>query len=615
MSSSSLIDSSHAQLQTVETVAAMFWRVAVQRAPNVAMRWKHLGIWNDIRWSEYADAARAVGCALLACGVQRGDRVAVMSDTRPEWCYVEFGALGSGVSTVGVHSTACAAELAGVVNDSGARLLFVQDQEQLDKALTVLDQMAGIEKILCFDVTGLHAFSHPRVLAFERFCESGVHFHAQNPARWETEVHAARADDIATVAYTSGREGLPKGIMLTHRNLRFQMQTMERICPGKDNDDQLSVLSMSHISERYFSAYRPLEHGAVVHMGSGLSTMLGNLREISPHVLSAVPKVWEKLRATVNMSIADGTPLERWSLRKAMSVGYRVVACRLAGQPVPAGLRAAHFLARALVLNRVLSNVGLRRARLLLSSASPISTDTKRWLQALNLNIVEVYGQTESSGCVSSHHGIRQKVGTVGKAVQGTQVKLAANGEILVHGPHVFGGYMNQPERTAKVLVDGWLHTGDLGSMDSDGNLTLTDRLGDVIHTSTGSEVMPSGIEAQLCTSPLIADAIVIGHGRPFLSCLVLVDHESVAKRAREMKLTFTSFANLTRLKEVRNLVQQEIERVNRDVAGAQTIQRFELIDSEISVLDPDRTPMLQLRRRAVIEKYRSVVEAIYAGA
>ena len=597
------------------TLGALFWQVAARRSANVAMRWKNLGIWNDIRWSDYADAARAVGCALLADGYQRGDRVAVVSDTRPEWCYVEFGAMGAGVSTVGVHATDSAAQLAYVVNDSGARLLFVQDQEQLDKALSVLDQMAGVEKIVYFDGAGLHAFSHPKVIAFEQFCESGRQFHAQNPARWETEVHAARADDIATVAYTSGSAGSPKGVMLSHRNLLFQMQAMQRLCPGMEGDDQLGFLSMSHIGERYFSAYRPLDNGAVVHMGKGLATLMENLREISPHVVMAVPRVWEKLYATVSMSIGDGTPLERWAYRKALALGYRVVACRLGGEPVPVGLRAAYFLARTFVLNRVLSMIGLRRARLLASGAAPISPDIVRWFLALNLDMVEAYGQTESTGHASSYLAGEQKTGTVGKAVPGTQVKLAADGEILVQGPHVFAGYLNQPESTAKVLVDGWLRTGDVGSMDGDGTLTITARLDDIIRTSSGSRVTPSGIEARLKTSPLIADAIVIGHGRPFLSCLVLVDFESVAKRAREMKLVFTSFANLTRSAEVRGLVQQEIDRVNRDFTGTEAIQRFELIDTEISVLDPEMTPTLQLRRRVVTKRYRAVVDALYAKA
>ena len=599
----------------VGTLSARFWEVANKRGKTVALRWKNLGIWNDIPWSDYADAVRATGCALLAAGCRRGDRVAILSATRPEWCFVEFGAQGVGVHSVGIHATDSAAQLAWMVNECAVRILFVQDQEQLEKALSVLDQMPGIEKMVYFDASGLHAFAHPKVLAFDAFRNSGRVFHDANPARWETEVQLARPDDVATIAYTPGTTGQPKGVMLSHRNLLFQVEAMQRLCPSPEGDDQLSFLSMSHIVERCFSVYRPLEHGAVVHMGKGLPTLIDNLREIAPHVMMAVPRVWEKLHASVTIAIADSTPLARWAYGRALQLGYRVVALRQAGQPLPMGLKTAYFFARIFVLNRVLSLIGLRRARMLASGAAPISPDIVRWFMALNLPMVETYGQTECTGNASSHAAGRARPGTVGEAIAGTRIKLAADGEILVQGPHVFLGYLNQPARTSQMVVNGWLRTGDIGRLDEDGQLTITDRLNGVVVTSSGKRVAPSAIEAQLKSSPYIADAIVIGHGRPYLSCLVIIDHENVAKRAREMKLAFTNFSSLARAAEVRGLVQLEIDRVNGDFAKAENIRRFELIDAEIGLLAPELTATLQLRRGLVTEKYRAMVEALYADA
>ena len=600
---------------TDKTLPAWFWEVASRRTSSVALRWKHLGIWNDILWSDYADAARATGCALLAAGCQRGDRVAILSGTRPEWCYVEFGALGCGACSVGVHDTCSAAELAYVLNDCAARWLFVQDQDQLEKALSVLGDTPGLERIIYFDASGLHAFSHAKVMAFDAFLDAGRQFHAQHPAQWEAQVFAARAQDVATVAYTSGSAGRPNGVMLSHRNLLFQMEAMQALCPGMEGDAQLSFLSMSHIVERYFSAYRSLDHGAVVHMGKGLPTLVQNLREISPHVLMAVPRVWEKLYATVTMAVTDSTPLARWAYRKALDLGYRVVDCHLGGRPVPAGLGLQYFLARTLVLKRVLAMIGMGRARVLVSGAAPISPDLLRWFLALNLPMVQAYGQTECAGHASSAPPGAQKAGTVGKALAGTQIKLSAKGEILVHGPHVFAGYLNQPERSARTLVDGWLHTGDMGQLDSDGTLTITDRLKDIIVMPDGNHVTPGGIELRLKVSPYIADAIVVGHGRPYLACLVMIDHESVAKRAREMDLAFTCFASWTRAPLVRSLVQGEIDQVNRNLEPGEKIHRFDVIDTDISVMDPEMTPTLQLRRAVVAEKYRALVDALYADA
>ena len=603
------------QPDTDKTLPAWFWEVASRRGPAVALRWKHLGIWNDILWSNYADAARATGCALLAAGCQRGDRVAILSGTRPEWCYAEFGAQGAGACSVGVHDTCSAAELAYVLNDCAARWLFVQNQDQLEKALSVLEDTPGLEKIVYFDASGLHAFSHAKVMAFDTFHATGSQFHARHPAQWETQVLAVRAQDVATVAYTSGSAGRPKGVMLTHRNLLFQMQAMQALCPGMKGDDQLSFLSMSNIVERYFSVYRSLDHGAVVHLGKGLPTLVQNLREISPHVLMAVPRVWEKLYATVTMAVADSTPLARWAYRKALDLGRRVVDHRLAGQAIAPGLGLLYLLARFLVLRRVLAMIGMGRARLLISGAAPIAPDLLHWFLALNLPMVQAYGQTECAGHASSAAPGAQKAGSVGKAFAGTQVKLSAGGEVLVRGPHVFAGYLNQPERSARTLVDGWLHTGDLGQLDSDGYLTITERMKDIIAMSDGSKVMPCGIELRLKVSPYIADAIVIGTGRPYLSCLVMIDHESVAKRAREMDLAFTSFSSLTRSPEVRRLVQAEIDKANRDLAAGEKIHRFDLIDTEIGVMDPEMTPTLQLRRTVVAHKYRALVDALYLNA
>ena len=597
------------------TLPVWFWEVANRRGAAVAMRWKHLGIWNDISWQAYAAAARALGCALLACGGQRGDRVAVLSDGRPEWCQIEFGAMGVGVLSVGLFATDDAARLVQSINDCAARWLFVQDQDQLDKLLPVLDELPGVEKIVYFDGAGLHALVHPLVMGFEAFLETGRQFHGQHPQRWEAELKAARPEDAATIAYTSGSAAPAKAVLLSHHNLMFQLQAMEQACPGQEADDQLSFLSMAHITERCFSVYRALGHGAVVHMGHGLSTLMGNLREVSPHVVLAVPRVWEKLYATVTLGIAQGTATERLAYRKALALGYRVVDCRMAGRPVPGALALQYRLARWLVLNRVLLMAGLRRARSLVSVAAPIAPELVRWFHALGLPMVEAYGLTECTGFATISRAGDEKAGTMGRATPGTEVKVAENGEILVRGPHVFVAYLNQPALTASVLRDGWLLTGDLGRLDMDGRLTVTDRLQEAIVTAGGDQVNPSELEASLKISPYIADAIVIGHGQAHLACLLMIDHDAVAKYASDKNLVFTSFASLSRAPEIHQLMQQEIDRVNRSLAPRLHLRSFALADTETTVYDPEMTPTLQLRRRMVLQKYAVLVRSLHADA
>ena len=595
------------------TLPVQFWELANRRGDAVAMRSKHLGIWNDISWRTYADQARAVGCALLASGGRRGDRAALLSDGCPQWCQVEFGALGVGVLSVGLFATDSATQVARAVNDSAARWLFVQDQEQLEKALSALDAMPGIEKIVYFDGTGLHALTHAQVTGFDTFLELGRQFHGLHPARWDAELRLARPDDAATITFTSGTTGPAKGVLLSHANLAFQVQAMEQACPGLAGDEQLSFLSMAHIVERCFSVYRALAHGAVVHIGKGLPTLIENLREVSPHVLLAVPRVWEKLYASVTLAIAQGTATERLAYRAALALGYRVVDCHMAGQPVPGALALQYRLARWLVLNRVLTMTGLRRARVLVSVAARISPELVRWFQALGLPMVQTYGLTECAGMATIGRAGDVQPGSMGRALPGTEVKLADDGEILLRGPHVFVRYLDASAGDAGTLHDGWLHTADLGRLASDGRLSVTDRRQDTIMTTGGEPVSASETEARLKVSPYIADAIVVGHGRPHLACLLMIDHDAVAAYASEHKLVFTSFASLTRSPEVVQLVQRAVDHVNHDLAGGLRVQRFALIDTEITLHDAGMTPTLQLRRWVVLQKYAALVESLYA--
>lgn len=595
-----------------DTLPALFCRVAASRKTTVALRWKHLGIWNDVTWTEYAASARALGLGLLAMGGQRGDRVVVLSDVRPEWCHIEFGAMGVGIQTVGLYNTDSAGHLARVVNDSVARWLFVQDQEQLDKALSVLDEMPSLEKIFFFDGSGLHAFAHARVSDFQTVVETGRAFHDSHPDRWDIEVAIARPVDVATVVYTAGSTGVPKGVMLSHGNLMFQVKALGNHCAPVAGDDQLCFLSMSSILERYFSLYRALDQDIVVHLGQGLPTLLDNLREISPHVVVAVPRVWEKLFATVSMAIADGTPMERWAYRQALELGNRVATDRRAGIPLPLGLSLMYALARKLVLNRVRAMIGLRRARLLVSTAAPIAPALVHWFEALGLTMAEAYGQTECTGVATVTLPGTRPLGSVGKALPGTEVRLAPDNEIQVRGPHVFMGYLGQTEVHVHRVSDGWLHTGDCGRMDADGTLYVTDRMDDAIVTRTGVQASSADIESRLKLSPYIADAIVVGHQQSQLACLLLIEHAAVARYAREKNLVLTGFTNLTRAVEVRALIQQDIDRVNREIGPHISLGRFALLEAEITVHDAQMTPTLQLRRRMVLEGNRSQVEGLF---
>lgn len=595
------------------TLPALFWEVACRRTTAVALRWKHLGIWNDITWSDYADAARAVGLGLLAAGARRGDRVLVLSDVRPEWCHVEFGALGVGVQSVGLFHTDSAEHLARVARDSAARWLFVQDQEQLDKALAVLADMPAIEKIVHFDGSGLHALVHPLVQGFEDFLETGRAHHTQHPALWEAEVRRAAPADVATIVTTAGRTGTPKCVQLTHANLMFQLQALGSLCPAQPGDDQLGFLSPGYVVERYFSMYRALTEDIVVHLGKGLPTLLDNLREVTPQVVMAVPRVWEKLYATVTLAIAEGTPLQRRAYQWAIGLGGQLRDCRAAGQTPPSGLAMRHAWADRLVLRRVRALIGLGRARQLVCCAAPISPELVQWFEALGLQMVEAYGQAECSGVATLAPAGKGQAGTVGPALPGTAVRVAPEGQILVQGPHVFAGYLGPVGDDGLRVIDGWLHTGDRGELDAQGQLRVADRMQASIPLAGAGPVSPAGIESRLKLSPYIADALVVGQAGQ-LGCLLLIEPETVQRHVAQQQLVITGFANLARADAVRALIQQEVDRVNRELGAATRLARFALIDTDISVHDPEMTPTLQLRRRMVLDRHRALVEGLFAG-
>ena len=597
------------------SLPAWFWDVAAARGPRTAMRWKRLGIWQDISWADYAENVRAVGCALLEFGVVRGDRVAVLSDGRPDWAYVDFGTQGVGGTAVGIYATDAPRQVAWLLNDSAAAIIFVENHEQLDKMLAVEQDVPQLRYIVIFDPRGLHGFSHPKLMTFADFLTRGQAFHQRQPARWDDELERNQPDDIALIIYTSGTSGPPKGAMLSHHNIMFQMGAMELLCPGMADDEQLSFLPLSHIVERYFTIYRPLDHGAVVNIGEGLGGLSENLREVAPHVMMAVPRLWEKLYAAVTMAIAEATALGQLGYRAALNIGTRVADLRLAGQPTPWALRFSYSLARLLVLNRVRAMIGLDRTRLLISGAAPISPDLIRWYVALGLDMVEAYGQTECTGHATSYGKGKGRIGTVGTAITGSELRLGADGEILLKGPHIFQGYVNQPELTAATLRDGWLHTGDVGVLAADGYLTVTDRLKDIIVTSGGKNVTPSEIETQLKFSPYIADAVVIGDQRKFLSCLVMIDHDAVVKYAQAADIPFTNFASLTRTREITALIQGEVDRVNRTFARVEHIRRFALIDVQLTAEDEELTATLKLKRRAVALRFKILVDAMYQEA
>jgi long-chain acyl-CoA synthetase len=595
-----------------DTLPRLFRHVVRERGDRVAMREKQLGIWRGISWREYGERAKRVGLGLVALGLRPRDVVAIISDNRPEWLYTDLGVMSVAAIPNGIYTTDSARQVEYIVNDSGARFFFAENEEQLDKILAVRDRCPQLVKIFVYEMEGLHAFQDEQVMPFDALLELGARHEREHPDAFERLVEIPQPDDLAILVYTSGTTGPPKGAMLSHRNILFQLAYADFITPLREGDQQLSFLPLCHIAERTFTVFNPLYTGSTVNFAESIDTVPDNIREVAPALFFAVPRIWEKFYSGVALRMREATWLGRVAYERALGIGLRVAERRLAGRPVPWGLRLAFRVADFLVLDNVKRSIGLHRARGAATGAAPIAPELIRWYLALGINMLEVYGQTENTGLATAMPPDHMKLGTVGVARPGTDVRLSPEGEILLRGPHVFLGYYRRPEKTAETVVDGWLHTGDVGTIDAEGFVRITDRMKDIIITAGGKNVTPSEIENQLKFSPFISDAVVIGDRRKFLSCLVMIDHETVAQFAQERNVPFSNFASLCRAPEVQELIGGEIERVNRQLARVETVKKFRLIEQLLTPEDEELTPTMKLKRTFVNVKYKDLIDSMY---
>ncbi len=583
-------------------------RVAAWR-DGVSMRVKQRGLWRPVTWREYGERARAAGLALEALGVARGETVSMLSENRPEWLFFDMGAQAMGFVANGIYATSSPEQVAYILDDSGTRVLVVENDEQLDKALLVRERCAQLLKIVLLERTGLRRFADEQVLDWRDFLALGER---QAGDAFDAGVAATRPDDVAILVYTSGTTGRPKAAMITNRNLMFQIANAGATAPMQRGDVTLSFLPLCHIAERVFGVYSRLNFGNVVHFPEHPETMFADICEVQPTAIFAPPRIWEKMYSSITLAMKDATALARWAYERALARGMAAAARRAAGRPVSWWRRWLLALDRAAVLANVKKRLGLARMKYAVTGAAPIAPDLVRWFVALGIDLREAYGATETSGlCTTTPIG-EIRFGTVGIAPPPTEIRIAEQGEILVRGPGVFAGYRNKPAETKAAIADGWLRTGDVGAIGADGHLRITDRLKDILITAGGKNVTPSLIENQLKFSPFIADAVVIGDRRPYLACLVMLDHDVVAKFAQDRGVPFSNFASLCRAPEVVKLIGDEIERVNRGLARVEQIKRFRLIETKLMPEDEELTPTMKLKRKLMNEKYRDLIAAMY---
>lgn len=595
-----------------DSLPGLLFDWAKKRPQAVALREKNLGVWREISWAEYRDRTAAAARALVEAGVGPGDHVAILSENRPEWLYADLAAQAIGARSVGIYQTNPPADVAYILQHSRCKILFCEDQEQVDKAVEVAAETPAVTKVVVFDPRGTKSYSDPRLEAWDQFAERG---RARLEEGWfEERLRNIDPRAAAMVVYTSGTTGQPKGAMLSASNVIAVGRSIVKRHRAEVGDNTLSYLPLCHVAEKIFTLFQPLLCGSVVHFGESIETVREDLREVSPTIFLGVPRIWEKMYAGVTLRMKDSSRLKRVLFNYFTKKGRGISARRRKGTMSLAD-KLLWKLGDIFVYRPLQERLGLRRCRLAVSGAAPIAPELLEWFWSVGVPIHEGYGQTESGGVTHTNPLGDPRLGTVGQLLPVLEEKLDEDGELLVRGSCVFLGYLHDPEATARTIdPDGWLHTGDIGAIDADGFLTITGRKKEIIITAGGKNLSPERIENALKMSPYIKEAVAIGDRRSFVSALVQIDGEATGDWATRRAIPYTSFEDLSQRPEVHKLISEEIDKINERLARVEHVRAFRLLPKELHQDDGELTATQKVRRRAVCQSYAAVIEQMYGA-
>ena len=564
------------------------------------------GTYQDISYAELGESVDAFSKGLNALGVQKDDRVAILSENRPEWTITDFGTLKAGAVTVPMFSTLTAAQVGYILKDSGSKIICVSTEAQLKKVLSIRDEVPTLEQIICFDP--IEGETPEGVIQFEAVCDlegEGQGIGVRNPSY-------ASEDDIATIIYTSGTTGDPKGVMLTHANFIFNLQACKSLIDVSDADVLLSFLPLSHVFERLGGHYVPLFSGAKIAYAESTFTVAQNMREVAPTVMLSVPRLYETMHDRILRAVQEGSSLKQKIFHWGVSVGSAVSSAIQQGKKPSAILQLQQNIADKLVFAKLKAATG-GRLRFFVSGGAALPQAIAEFFHAAGILILEGYGLTETSPVISMNHPAQWKFGTVGAPVPGVEVQIAEDGEILTRGPHVMKGYFNNESATAEVIDgEGWFHTGDIGIIDEDGFVKITDRKKNIIVLSNGKNVAPQPIESELVQSPFINQIMLVGNERKNLAALIVPNFDAVKAWAAENSVATDDLATMLETREVQQLIQSEIRSRLTDFADFEQVRRFTLLEKEFSQEADEMTPTLKLKRNVIIARYGDAIAEMY---
>ncbi|MGD9882333.1 AMP-binding protein [Reyranella sp.] len=598
------------------TLPKLVQRNAEQDPGGAGIREKSRGVWQTYSWEAYRDIVRDFALGLAALGFQRGDKLSVVGDNRPQLYFAQLAAQALGGFSVPVYQDSIASELVYVLNHAETAIIVAEDQEQVDKALSLKDQLPRLRWIIYDDPRGLSFYDDPILRSFNSVLEEGHKFGQAHPGYYDAEVAKGGPDDIAMIAYTSGTTGNPKGAMLSHRNLIATSEAFIQVNDVKAGDNWLSYLPMAWLGDAAFSLGIALVARLTANCPESPETVQRDLRELGPDAMLAPPRIWENMLTLTQIKGSDASPAKRRIFERFRSLAERCELKRADGKSLSLGERLGLAIGEVLVYGPVRDQLGLRKARWCYTGGAPLGPDTYRFFRSFGINLKQVYGATEASALISCQADAEANPNTVGRPMPQVDVRIDDRGEVLLKGPNVFRGYFKQDDVTRDTVTsEGWLKTGDAGFFDKQGHLVIIDRAKDVGKLSDGSAFAPQFIENKLKFSPFIREAVAFGDQRPFVVTMIAIDMQTVGTWAEKQGLAYTSFMDLSRKSEVAALIGQEITKANATLPDVQQVRRYLLLNKELDADDAEMTRTRKVRRRFVAEKYANVIEAFYGGA
>jgi long-chain acyl-CoA synthetase len=581
---------------------------------KVAMREKEFGIWQEFTWRAYHEHVKYFSLGLVSLGLSPGDKVAIIGDNRPEWVWAEVSAQAAGAVPLGLYQDSTLKEVGYIIDHSDSTFVVAEDQEQVDKILEIKDQLPKIRYIVYTDPRGMRGYKEPFLLDFKEVENCGRELEQREPGLYERNVAASKLEDLALICYTSGTTGFPKGAMLSFRNLLTMAANLMEVDSKGERDEFVSFLPLAWIGEQMMCLSSALLTGFAVNFPEKPETVQENIREIGPTIMFSPPRIWENMTSTVQVKVMDASRLKRAMYNWAVPVGYEYADAVFRKRKPSFALLFKHRMAYYLVFRALKDRLGLLRIRTASTGGAALGPDVFKFFNAMGVNLKQIYGQTEISGISCIHRDGDIHFDSVGKPIPETEITLSETGEILSRSPSVFLGYYKDPEETEKTLAGGWLHSGDAGYFTEDGHLVVIDRVKDVMHLRSGTRFSPQFIENKLKFSPYIKECVCLGNERDFIASMICIDYPNVGKWAEGRRISYTTYTDLAGKSEIVDLISKEIAKVNETLPAATRIRKFVLLYKELDADDDELTRTRKVRRAFVGDRYRHVIEGMYAG-